>query len=238
MKKIFYVLSITFLILQSCSSDDSSGDSSESSNQTTLLKKIVFSGQSINFTYQGNKLTKIVYPQGNYSYYLITYTGDLITRTEGFNNNNQPMNHDVFIYSNNLLTQQKVYSNPNTLEKTYTFTYNSNNSITKNTANSSILYNLDNVGNIIERKEYYNNSLQNTYTYIYDQKNNPFKNVIGYNPLIFGPNLVLWSMSTNNVISQAGSSGFSNNFQYNNQLYPTSVTSTSSGQTTQANYYY
>jgi hypothetical protein len=238
MKKIIYFFSITFLILQACSSDDSSGDSSESSTQTTLLKKIVVSGQSINFTYQGNKLSKIIYPQGDYSYYLITYTGDQITRTEGFNNNNQPMNHDIFIYSNNLLTQQKVYSDPNTLEKTYTFTYNSNNSITKSSGNSSTVYYLDNIGNIIQRKKYYNNSLQNTYTYTYDQKNNPFKNVTGYNPLIFGPNLVLWSMSTNNVISQSGSSGFSNNFQYNNQLYPTSVTSTSSGQTTQANYFY
>jgi hypothetical protein len=149
------------------------------------------------------------------------------------------MNHDIFIYSNNLLTQQKVYSNPNTLEKTYTFTYNSNNSITKSTANSSILYNLDNVGNIIERKEYYNNSLQNTYSYIYDQKNNPFKNVMGYNPLIFGPNLVLWSMSTNNVISQAGLSGFSNNFQYNSQNYPVSCEIIRTGQAPViATYYY
>ena len=41
MKKIFYVLSITFLILQACSSGDSSGDSSDSSNQTTLLKKLI-----------------------------------------------------------------------------------------------------------------------------------------------------------------------------------------------------
>jgi hypothetical protein len=234
MQKIFLLLSITFLILQSCSS----GGSSDSSNQTILLKKIVVSGQSINFTYQGNKLSRIVYPQGDYSYYLITYTGDQITRIEGFDNNNQPKNHDIFIYSNNILIQQKVYSSTATLEKTYNYTYNSNNSITKSDVNSNFIYYLDNYGNIKKCKKYYNNSLQSTDDYSYDEKNNPFKNVIGFNPLIFGPNLVLWSMSTNNVINQTGSTIFSNNFQYNSQSYPISVTSTSQGQTTQANYYY
>lgn len=234
MKKTFLLLSITALMLQSCSS----GDDSSTSNQTILLKKIVVSGQSINFTYQGNKISKIIYPQGDYSYYLITYTGDQITRTEGFNNNDQPLNHDTFIYSNNLLIQQKVYSNPNTLEKTYNYTYNSDNSITKSSDNSSMIYFTDSFGNIIKRKDYYNNSLQYTTDYNYDEKNNPFKNVIGFNPLIFGPNLVLWSMSANNVLNQTGSSSFSNSFQYNSQFYPILVTSTSSGQVTQANYYY
>jgi hypothetical protein len=236
MKKLFYLLSITFLILQSCSSDNQ--DNSSNSSDNILLKKIVVSGQSINFTYNGNKIIKIVYPQGSYSYYLITYTGDQITRTEGFDNNNQPLNHDVFIYSNNLLVQQKVYSDINTLEKTHNFTYNSNNTITKTSNNSSIVYDLDNNGNITKCRNYFNNSLQSTYNYSYDNKNNPFKNVTGFNPLIFGPNLTLWSMSTNNVINQTGSASFSNNHQYNSQLYPISVITTSSGQITQANYYY
>ncbi|MNE32671.1 hypothetical protein D3C80_1262920 [compost metagenome] len=225
-------------MLQSCTSEKSQ----DNSNSTILLKKIAVSGASINFTYDGDKLSKIVYPAGDYAYFKITYTGDFITRSEGFDKNNQPSNHNIFIYANNKLTQVDVYSSPTTLEETYNYIYNIDGSITKKSNNSSSVYFFDNNGNISKVKNYYNNSLQSTYDYNYDAKNNPFKNVIGYNPLLFGPNLMIWSMSTNNVTKQtitgSGSTNFDNSYQYNSQDYPISCSSTSLGQTTVATYFY
>ena len=61
MKKTIYLLSITFLMLQACST----GVEENSSSQGGLLKKVLGAdGTFCNYSYTGNKLLKLTWNDG------------------------------------------------------------------------------------------------------------------------------------------------------------------------------
>lgn len=251
MKKLIYLLSITFLILQSCSSDEN-GNSDSNETNVVLVKKIVNSiDGEINLSYNGTKLTKMTFTGGGYVN--ITYSGDLIDKMEWFSSNNVSEQRNEYSYSSNKLTQFKLYSSNNKLEEISNLTYNSDGSITelisiyngKTLPSSTISYKkyFDSVGNIIKQEQFSNNVVIATRFYTYDKKNSPFKNVTGINIVgISG----LGFFSKNNILSEEISSTSSpqmtkdvaNTYQYNSQDFPISKTSTSYGQTSTETYFY
>ena len=85
MKKLLCLLSASFLVLMGCSKDDATSENPDSS--TVLLKKIIDTDSdgietTAEYTYEGNKLIEVSYSDGNIE--KSTYTGDLITKVEFF----------------------------------------------------------------------------------------------------------------------------------------------------------
>ena len=251
MKKLIYLLSITFLLLQSCSPSDNNESNTDSSN-VVLVKKIVNSDGESNLSYDGTKLKKITLTGGEYVN--ITYSGDLITKMEWFSSNNVSEQRIDYLYSSNKLIQEKTFSTNNKLEVISTITYNSDGSITvlKSFYNggtisiSTTIYKryFDSVGNLIKQEQYSNNILAATTYYTYDTKNSPYKNITGWRDL--APFLGASSSSINNLISEKDSTNGTsqittktiNTYIYNSQDFPISKTSTTYGQTSTETYYY
>ncbi len=251
MRKLIYLFTITFLLLQSCSPSDNNESSSNPSN-IVLLKKVVNSDGESNLSYNGTKLTKITFTRGGYVN--ITYSGDLITKMEWFSSNNVSEQRNEYSYSSNKLTQVKLYSTNNKLEEMSAITYNSDGSITDlqsrynggtlPTPNITYKKYFDSVGNLIKQEQYGNNILAATIYYTYDAKNSPYKNITGWSNLL--PSLGANSLPTNNLISEKNSTNGTpqittktiNTYQYNNQDFPISKTSTTYGQTSTETYYY
>jgi len=236
MKKILYLISITFLLLQSCSSEDNSSDNSPS--QGVLVKNVLYSdGSYENYSYNGNKLLKVAWENG--SSRVFTYTGNLITRTEIRDANNTFNGEfDTMSYYNGQLIQVKNYYN-NILICKDDITYNSDGTrtITEMAYNyitgiyegtSFIKQYFDSVGNII-KIEYINstNVITTRYTYLYDTMNNPVKNITGITEYIYGlgtdgglvNNLI---KSTRTFISGGFTVVTNYSYQYNEQGYPIS----------------
>lgn len=250
MKKLIYLFSITFLLLQSCSPSDNS-ESNTDSTDVVLIKKIVNSDGESNLSYDGTKLKKITLTGGEYVN--ITYSGDLITKMEWFSSNNVSQQRNEYLYSSNKLTQAKTFSMNNKLEEISDISYNSDGSITElqsrynggSLPGATTTYKkyFDSVGNLIKQEQYGNNILSTTTFYTYDTKNTPYKNITGWSNLT--PSLGANSLPTNNLISVKLSVGTSqvtnetiNVYKYNTQDYPISKTSTSYGQTSTETYYY
>lgn len=242
MKKIIYLLSIGFLILQSCSSSDNSLQSSSS----VLLKKAVWNDGTIyDYLYQGNKITKIQGNDGSYSNF--TYTGDFITKVDNFEVNSLYNGHDEFLYSGNNLIQIKEFEGI-VFKRKIDFVYNNDNTRTR----THTVYNGTNTTTIVY-KEYYlndemikeeklnaNGSVNTTTVFTYDNKNYIFKNVTGYK------NIINWydiGGPLHNTIKTVSTSTNYNTitnylFEYNSNNYPTSVTTSSQGITDIGEYYY
>lgn len=235
MKKIIYLLSIIFLLLQSCSSGD---NNSANTNQGVLVKKIIYIGDyADDFIYDsGNKLSKIVHSNGGYIKF--TYSGNLITKMEWMNNIGIVIQYNTYTYSNNNLIEIKTYSSQG-LEANSIYTYNldgtiSINSRTRGTTNGVVFWNetitknyFDSVGNLIKKV-----GPNGTNILIYDSKNNPIKNIVGFNIL---------DQSINNIIKETGSNNSyldTYSYEYNSLNYPISYTRVNSGSTTHATFTY
>ena len=179
MKKICLFLSIAALSLASCSSDSESSTNNPSSD--VLVKKIVYTSlmddytETINFTYNGNKLVKGIYSDGSQETY--TYQGDLITKIVLSVDGEDDMIEDFTYDSSGRLTgyyyQEGVYTEQET------FVYNSDGTVTGTIGTGSEAvnhtYHFSN-GELVKIV----NNMGQTYNYTYDAKNSPFKNVTGY----------------------------------------------------------
>jgi hypothetical protein len=197
MKKLITLLFAVALMF-GCSSDSSTSDSStsdsNSSNSSILIRKTIFSTETEGiqgtneFIFQGRKLLKAMTSNGSYSKF--TYTGDLITKEEYFQDplNNEPTNTIVFDYSDNKLVQRKMYQG-NVLKNKVDYFYESDNTVrifhatytgTETNTTISKKYYLN--GEVIKRESLNpNGSINSTILYYYDTKNSPSKNILGYN---------------------------------------------------------
>ncbi|WP_396171227.1 hypothetical protein [Flavobacterium sp.] len=242
MKKIIYLLSITLLILQSCSSPSSTESSNPTSSQSILIKRIVSTQGGIeNFVYDGNKLLKILFDDGTSS--VFTYTGDLITRIEIRDATNTFMGEFYTIsYLNNKVSQRKSYHN-NILVNNQDYTYNSDGTITiivmtysdlnGNYQGTGIYKNyLNSVGNLIKQEYSSGNSGTSTKLFTYDTKNSPYKNILGYNAII--------DDSINNLTNTNSIGGLNQtyNYQYNDLDFPISQVEITQYVTYNTQYYY
>jgi hypothetical protein len=239
MKKILYLLSIAFIMLQSCSSDNNSENSNSSGNM--LLKRLEYSDISvpIYFIYNGTKLNYFSYGETGLLKKQFTYSGDLITKAEWFENGVATGEKDTYFYSNNILSEHRKYSPGAVLERIYKYVYNSDGTIdlTSENSNGDIinfakLY-LDPNGNVI-------NSESSSSVFVlfeYDNKNNPYRNITGYSEIFLtDPNL-----GNNNLTKKVftNSSYYNYNYQYNSQNYPISCEILEPGQPpVTCNYYY
>jgi YD repeat-containing protein len=232
-------------MLQSCSS----GDETSSSGQGVLIKRITGAdGSYCNYSYNGNKLLKMTWNDGTSR--VITYTGNLITRSEIRDANNTFNGEfDTMSYSNGQLVQYKNYYNNILLYKD-DITYNSDGTRTITETSYSEVDGsfqgvslskqyFDTAGNIV-RNEYLSssNTITSYVVYLYDTMNNPTKNITGW---INGP----WTSRglVNNIVKSTDiSGGFTDvtnySYQYNNQGYPISQVSSNGSSTSSCQYFY
>ncbi len=174
MKKIILCLSLIAITLSSCSSDS---DSNTSANDI-LVKKVVYTSitdsytETINYTYNGNKIVKGVYSDGTED--IFTYTGNLITKIEMIDAGDVVYSETFTYDSNSRLINYVAVEDVFTYEES--FVYNPNGTVTNTIdgggvrtlhfENDQLVQIVDDSGKI--------------YDYTYDAKNSPFLNVTGY----------------------------------------------------------
>ena len=244
MKKLIYSLGITFLILQSCSSgDNSSGaDNSTPSNIVLLKSATSTKGDISNYIYNGSKLDKIVDDSG-VNYTQVTYTGDLITKTEEFNNN-KLSSKTIYLYNDTKLAQVNhygyYYTDPK-LDASAFYTYNSNGTVSvssylidsngKEERSHILFYDSARKMNKIEVDNNADGKSDGYTNLEYDSKNNPLYNIIGVDKMLWIPDYVYpifgISIEKNNT-TKLQNSNYTNiyTYDYNSKGYPTSVSTT------------
>lgn len=240
MKLFSFLFSLTFLLLTSC---DSSNDS-QTSETDILVKKQIWDGITFNFEYDGKKLLKYTSSDGSYNTF--TYSGDKIIREDSYGSDKRLIEYFEFSYTNDFLSQIKVYSG-STLTRKFTFVKNSDNTVTRTATSYS-----GSTSRTVIFKEYYLNenktkeeqrtssgSIINTSTFTHDDKNCPTKNILGFKYL----NGWYDDNSPNNNIlvrteSNSPSSKQTYTYQYNDKGFPTSVIHTVSGFTDNGQFFY
>jgi hypothetical protein len=238
MKKIFYLFSITFLILQSCSS----GDSESTNTDTILIKKTIETdpqGIYTNiFEYNGNKIVKVNSLINNnlIGTALYTYSGNLITEVNVFGNTNNLVQKNIYNYnSDSKVTSFVELDYLNNIGRRATYNYNSNGTISSAEYEGSltsqstlketktITFTNGEVSSLIEQI----GSITKTTYYTYDNKNSPFKNVLNHDKLAYCVFRTFTSEINNNLTKinkvQSGINNMVSNFQYNynSSDYPT-----------------
>jgi hypothetical protein len=240
MKKIFYLLSISLLLLQGCSSDSGSNNNTSSA---ILCKTIKFNESDATnirnyrteFTYVGNKFNerKDYYNDVLTSKSVYIYTGNLITQVKGYDENNIYNSLSTITYNNSGLPISILNIDNETgswVGYKSNFVYNQNGTITElsysgdvntqNTLDETTTYTLQN--NILVSQITIGGTYTTSYSFTYDTKNSPFKNVIGLNNF-FGP-----LSQEHNLLQTIQSDGVNSpiieDFQYiyNSDGYPTS----------------
>ena len=129
MKKIIYFLSISFLLLQSCSSD-SSNDSATSSVLCKTIKSTNASGKIYReeYTYNGNKFSQVSFYKNNAfdGKAIIYYKGDLISELNNYNKDNSLSFTITYTYnaSGKIISKLAINSDPNSNDSSKTiYTY-------------------------------------------------------------------------------------------------------------------
>ncbi len=255
MKKILFFSALA-LIFASCSSDDNSSTSPE--DNSTLPKTISYiypniqlgTNKKSTLTFNGNKIISSITPVSKTVY---TYSGDLITKQEVFDIDQQGKETKdkevVYAYENGKLKTRifkeditTEYPDGQYIEKTvYTHSTNElisyiNYSVDKNTKvetksrEGNLTYK---DGNLIKEVRKVN-SVTTTRVYDYDIKNNPLKNITGFNLLLNE----ISDQGKNNIVKTTRTSSENSNtavylttYTYNESNYPLKHTSFDGGGT-------
>jgi hypothetical protein len=246
MKKVILLLSVVVLGFMSCSkSGDEVTPLTSNPNGTLPIKIISTFGTSVvtlNYFYNGNKLTRIQSSNGDYLDY--TYTNDLITGYADYRSNVLVGNISCTYNTANNLVQKLYLSSSTNQGKKEVYTYDADGTVslaiysgnltvqTTNTENYKVFFQN---GLAIKREEYkLINGVMVTKTsnYTYDTKNYTFNSVLGYNKMmldyfggIFG--------CPNNIVSETKSASNTNATStllstqtYNTSNYPITQTHT------------
>ncbi len=246
MKKIIYFLSISFLLLQSCSSD-SSNDSATSSVLCKTIKSTNASGKIYReeYTYNGNKFSQVSFYKNNAfdGKAIIYYKGDLISELNNYNKDNSLSFTITYTYnaSGKIISKLAIKSDPNANDSSKTiYTYNQDGTITEliYSGNQTIQDGLEVTttftlldNHIIKQEVVNGSSPARTYTYKYDTKNGPFKNVVGFDWYYTGEHFS--GGFKHNVIEDTGSNY---NYTFNSADYPILRTSSQNEDTVE--YFY
>lgn len=248
MKKLLTIFTILSLITSSCTSEENS----DSEDKSILPKTIsyvypnIYLGTNTKSTlsYNGNKIVSSI---DENSKTIFTYTGDIITKQEVFDVDQQgketKTDEVVYTYENGKLKTRifregitAQYPDGEYIAKTV-YSHASNGTISyinylvdKNTKletkdNEGILT-YEN-GNLIKHQ-----MARGIYVYEYDSKNNPLKNILGFNLLLneiseIGKNNVV--KTTFNSSLNSNTATYLTNYIYNDKDYPTRQTSYSGG---------
>ena len=240
MKKIIYLISLTFLLLQACSSGDSG--STNTDNNTILVKKTIETNPQGIYTnvyeYNGNKIIKVNCSFNNnlIRTALYTYSGNLVTEVNIFGNSNNLVQKNIYNYnSDSKVASFNELDYLNNIGSRATYTYNSNGtissaeyegSLTSQTTlkeTKTITFSNGEVSSLIEQI----GTTTKTSNYTYDNKNSPVKNVLSNDKLSYCVFRTFTSETNHNIIKinkvQSGLSNMVSNFQYtyNSSDYPT-----------------
>lgn len=241
MKKIFYLFTASLLVMTSCSNDDK--EDTAINNSVLVKKAIMKDGTSSDFfeySYNGNKLTRISPSFSNNAFIDFTYNGDLINGSKRYDENKVLLFEMIYEYdSKQRLISEKLLSKFYYSGNKRVFVYNSDGTIgytefTGDLINQDIIVItgkvwLNDQGETIKVEEYKDNVLFSKTEYTYDDKNNIFKNILGYNKI----NLLGDLGKIHNILtckkynsSDVLAYGYSNKYSYNSANYPVSVITT------------
>ena len=207
-KKLFCFLVTSLLVLTSCSNDDNNGTIEPV--KVITPKSITYQGENgenidVNtLIYNGNKIVSAsCLAYGRIMKTVFTYTGNLITKTEGFTDD-QLFSTTLYTYDNGKLKEESYFL-PTQLEDAFyykkVYTHNSDNTI------SYKVYRYENPaepedgthtltftnGNLVKSKTEYsdlNPYYKYVYEYKYDNKNNPLKNILGLDLILLEGGIV------------------------------------------------
>ena len=110
MKNLIFIISISFLVLFACSSDDDTSiDNNGTTDNTTILpKRITLDSEDVDerwieeYVYNGNKIDRINYfgdgSSGLLAYGYYQYSGNLVVRTEAFDPNGNNTSYTDYTY--------------------------------------------------------------------------------------------------------------------------------------------
>jgi hypothetical protein len=233
MKKIIYLLSVTFLLLQSCSS----GSDSNNPAIQGKLKKITSSNYNINYNYDANNLIGYDESIGNNITAKHTFTRDSNNKIVSYTFNSIQSNTQIttnYTRDSNgkilsSITKYVGATNPNET-RTYSYTGSLISQISASDGSKN-RFSYDNSGNLIKMENLAVNSNQwiTFATMIYDSK---------INPLPYEDINPMYSIFTchNNIISNIYANGlqYTTSYVYNSQNMPVSAIS----QGVQVNYFY
>ncbi|ESU29338.1 hypothetical protein FLJC2902T_07340 [Flavobacterium limnosediminis JC2902] len=251
MRKLIYAFSALALLFASCSSESDGDSGSSVPNGGSLVKRAVANGNTFEYSYSGNKIVSI---KALNQLRAFAYTGNLITKMYISQNNNPQIDYEVkYVYD----TYQRLIEETsfNHLDLTATkkiFTHNSDRTISyqnysgdftnQNIVGRNGVYHMNANGEVFKKEEFYQGNLSFRQEYTYDSKNNIFINIIGFGKLLTFEggmfNNILTSHyydSTNTLVS-----GFSNQYVYNSDDFPISMTTTAtnSSSTYTTQYFY
>ena len=245
MKKIITLLSVFILLISSCSGDDETQTSSETpaTNDGVFLKRKVEKNENdeilntYDYTYNGNKLTKIVQKGGSYIEYI--YNNDLISEIKFYYPDNSLFHTESFFYNSfNQLTDYIFKSVISDSGYKRIYTYSTNGTVIVHSFHGDLIsqtqpaneYEKMYVQNsALVKHEFYNvsnNILTRTSTFAYDDKKNPFKNVLGFDKIhLIGSDPTEWNI---NNLTHENNDGEVSTFQYiyNGFNYPITGTQT------------
>lgn len=203
-RKLFYFLSASLLVLTSCANDDRS----EAIEPVQVVSPKVITYQTENresndvktLLYNGNKIVSAsCFAYGHLMKTVFTYTGNLITKTEGFTDD-RLISTTLYTYDKGKLKEENYFIPTEELENKFYYKkiYTHNND---NTISYRIYRNQDPVkpedgtqiltfknGNLVKKTTQYsepNNYYKYVYEYKYDDKNNPLKNILGLDLILF-----------------------------------------------------
>jgi hypothetical protein len=237
MKKLLYLFTASLLVFTSCSKDDNDSSNSASSILPKKVTTLYRDGDSEigNIAYNGNKIVSRTEKDGSLTKY--TYTGDLITREEEFDEHGKLNNTNEYAYVNGKLStsvEKSADANAVYYYKTK-YTHNTDGTISYDNYRGKILTGVEEEygatgkytysgGNLVKLEvSYYGNDY--SYVYEYDSKNNPGKNILGLSLLMEDE-----SSSVNNVVKKTSMSGSGANirtsittysYKYDANNYPT-----------------
>lgn len=236
MKKLALACGAFLLMLSSCSS--SSDSSSSSTNDDVLVSKTVetyaLDGSVVtsNYTYAGKKIVQETDSDGVVTKF--TYTGNLITKIEYFDDSDALEQTEIFAYnSSNQLTSYTRLEHFDDNGDRETYVYNANGTVTctsydgdllsqDNFYGTSIIYFTNNEVSMIE--EYSDiDILTGTRLYTYDTKNSPFKNIIGFDKIQFIENEAVGihhNIVTDNYTDFGVLTTYTTTYTYNDNNFP------------------
>lgn len=254
MKKLFLLLSLVSIVFASCSSDDGTTSEPELTTNGTILKRTISSNgpslYSSDYYYNGNKLQKIVSTSGETIQF--TYTGNLITKTEYYDDGVLKEISNFQYNSDGKITQRLSVNPVNNNAYRCDFSYNSDGTVLvkgydgNSTAQTNQMVDrkvfLFPNGDVDKIEEYVVvNGVNHTRTshYTYDDKNSPSNAILGYNKIKFWDTGTYGNSHNNTSIvfsTTENSNTTSTNLTYTYNSYNYLVTSNYLGISTQ--YFY
>jgi hypothetical protein len=237
MKKIALLVSAFALLVTSCtSSDDSPPNETGDMLPRTITDVSPLDGTlTSQYVYNGNKIVSSTDSDGVVEQY--TYTGDRITRIKYYTGTFLEQQDNYTYDGQGRITSYQRIDPDDSLGNLETFTYNSNGTVSTSKfigddvtqdipSGTGIIYFTNGEATKIELFD--GPDLLSTYNFTYDTKNSPFKNITGFNALSYVEDDA-GGMIHNVLTADYDGTDYTYDMTYNANNYPTTVIEKESG---------